>query len=99
MGSPTRTKETKIRNKDITPLYSTTIEVKLAVLRLDRDGSVSMVGPADGARLSAVRKIRNYRYLRVDDRYQECRALAAVQSVNTNLKQVDERQSRNARLE
>jgi hypothetical protein len=34
-------------------LYSTTIKVEMTVLRLDRDGSVSMVGPADGTKLSA----------------------------------------------
>jgi hypothetical protein len=64
MGSRTRTKETKTRNKDISPLYSTTIEVELAVLRLDRNGCVSMVGPADGTKLSAERKTKYYRYLR-----------------------------------
>jgi hypothetical protein len=62
MGSRTTTKETKIRNKDLAPLYSTTIKVEMTVLRLVRDGSVSMVGPADGMKLSAERKNKDYTY-------------------------------------
>jgi hypothetical protein len=55
----------------------------MTVLRLDRDGSVSMVGPADGTKLSAERKKEDYSYAWMTGT-QECRALAAVQSVNTN---------------
>jgi hypothetical protein len=62
----------------------------MTVLRLDRDGSVSMVGPADGTQLSAERKNKDYSYAWMAGT-QECRALAAVQSVNTNLKQAGER--------